>query len=732
MDRRRLAGAVPPQPHPDPSAHDAALRRRQAPLVRLDEEHRVLFDHVQAGIVVHAATTEILFANARAAELLGVSEQEALGAVNSDPRWAFVREDGSLMPIEEYPVNLAVSSRSVLTDYVIGNQRVSDGKLVWLMCNAYPLLDADGVPQQVVVSFTDVTDLKQAERALQKSEERLRLVLLGANDAAWDWDLQTQELYYSPRWWQMLGHEVDALPNDQDLWRRLTHPEDQGRVMAMLEETLAGQDNGYEVEFRLRHDDGHWVPVLSRGYILRDAAGRPVRISGTNTDLTERKRTEEQIHQLAYFDALTGLPNRRRLLELLQQATAAGARNQTRGALLFIDLDNFKTLNDTRGHHVGDLLLEQVAERLRHSVRDRDVVARLGGDEFVVVLEDVGGNLREAAVQARAVAESVVERLRRPYEIAGLAYSGTVSIGIALCELGGHGVEDVLKQADLAMYQAKAAGRDTFRFFDPTMQVAVDEQLELEAALRHAVSNDELVLHLQPQVDASGSVTGVEALVRWQHPSRGLVPPAAFVPLAESTGLILPLGRWVLRHACHVLARWAADPRLAHLTLSVNVSVRQFWEEGFVDDVLLAVEESGADPHRLKLELTESLFARSVDGIIDRMHRLRAHGIAFSLDDFGTGYSSLSYLQRMPLDEIKIDRSFVEDVLTNPNDATIARVIVSLAHNLGLAVVAEGVETEEQHRFLREQGCGAYQGYLFGRPVPVAELEATLRADPPA
>jgi PAS domain S-box-containing protein len=317
MDRRRLAGAVPPQPHPDPSAHDAALRRRQAPLVRLDEEHRVLFDHVQAGIVVHAATTEILFANARAAELLGVSEQEALGAVNSDPRWAFVREDGSLMPIEEYPVNLAVSSRSVLTDYLIGNQRVSDGRLVWLMCNAYPLLDADGVPQQVVVSFTDVTDLKQAERALQKSEERLQLVLRGADDAAWDWDLLAGELYYSPRWWQMIGQDVDSLPADPDLWRRITHPEDQDRVEALLAATLAGDESGYEVEFRLRHADGHWVPVLSRGYVLRAADGTPVRISGTNTDLTERRRTEEQIHRLAYYDALTGLPNRRLLLEML-------------------------------------------------------------------------------------------------------------------------------------------------------------------------------------------------------------------------------------------------------------------------------------------------------------------------------------------------------------------------------------------------------------------------------
>ena len=484
----------------------------------------------------------------------------------------------------------------------------------------------------------------------------------------------------------------------------------------------------YETEFRLHHKEGHYVPVLSRGFILRDDAGKAIRVSGTNTDLTERKRTEKQIHKLAFYDALTGLPNRQMLMELLRSAMDASKRSHQHGALVFIDLDNFKMLNDTRGHDIGDLLLQQVARRLRRCMRGADAVARLGGDEFVIVLENLGVNFKEATRKAEEAAQKIREAMSIPFVLGSTDYRCTVSIGVAPFEDFNHGVDGVFKQADLAMYKAKAAGRNAVRFFDSAMQVAVDEQLALENDLRTGLQAKQLVIYMQPQVNQTGTILGAEVLVRWRHPTRGMVLPAVFIALAEATGLILPLGEWVLRATCRQLALWASHPQLSTLTLSVNVSVRQFHEVDFVDKVLKTLGETGANPAKLKMEMTESLLAENLKDIVAKMSRLRSYGIRLSLDDFGTGYSSLSYLQRMPLNELKIDRAFVRDVLTNPNDAAIARIIISLAANLGLDVIAEGVETEGQRQFLESHGCLNYQGYLFGKPMALADFEASVAA----
>jgi diguanylate cyclase (GGDEF)-like protein/PAS domain S-box-containing protein len=721
-DPRGVVGPLAEPVTAEPGRFERALRE-------LQQRHDTMFDHVQAGIVLHGRHTEVLAANAAASELLGLSEHAAVGALATDPRWRFVREDGTTLPTDQFPVSRAMALASPVRNQVIGVRRVNDDELVWVLCNAFPILDGDGTPTQAVVSFTDVTALKRAELALQKAGERLRLVLRGANDAAWDWDRTVDEIYYSPRWWQMIGEEPDERVTDPALWTRRMHPDDRDHVGRALSHALTSSASGYEVEFRLHHRDGHWVPVLSRGFVLRDDSGHAVRVSGTNTDLTERKRAEVQINRLAYYDALTGLPNRRLLLEQLHHTLATSGRTRERGALLFIDLDDFKALNDTRGHQVGDELLRQVAQRLLHAVRGADTVARLGGDEFVVVLEGLGRNASEVVTRAREVCQKLVEVLGRQYRAGAVDYQGTVSVGIALFDEEPQGVEALLQQADLAMYQAKAAGRDTFRFFDAAMQRAADEQLALQHDLRRALRDDQLLLHVQPQVEADGTVVGAEALLRWQHPERGLVLPMTFIPLAEQTGLIVPVGEWVLRSACGLLARWAGVPRLRGLTLSVNVSVRQFQDAAFVASVHSAVEAAGADPHLLRLEITESLLADDVDEVVATMTSLRELGLTFSLDDFGTGYSSLSYLQQMPLREIKIDRSFVRDVLDNPQDATIARIILSLAGTLGLTVVAEGVETAGQAAFLVQHGCQVMQGYLFGRPGTVTALERRLDAD---
>ncbi len=446
----------------------------------------------------------------------------------------------------------------------------------------------------------------------------------------------------------------------------------------------------------------------------------------TIKDISQRKEAEAQIRQLAFFDSLTNLPNRRLLMDRLTRALVSGERNQTRGAVFFIDLDHFKTLNDTLGHEKGDELLQQVGARLLKCVRETDTVARLGGDEFVLMLDGLDGESSIAAADARSVGRKIMSALGETYRLGDLDYHSTPSIGVTLFQGTQVPIEDLLKQADVAMYQAKAAGRNTLQFFDPAMQAAINERAALENDLRLGLEGAQFSLYYQSQVNAMGQVYGAEALIRWKHPVRGMVSPAHFIPLAEETGLILPLGAWVMQQACQQLVDWASRPAFAHLSIAVNVSARQFREKDFAQNVLSMLQETGADPSRLKLELTESMLLANLDDVIAKMERLRQSGLQFSLDDFGTGYSSLSYLKKLPLSQLKIDQSFVRDILTDPNDAVIAKTIITLGHSLGLKVIAEGVETEAQRAFLAQHGCVDFQGYLFSRPLPVDAFEKLL------
>ncbi len=462
-----------------------------------------------------------------------------------------------------------------------------------------------------------------------------------------------------------------------------------------------------------------WLTISA----VKNDKGAVTQYVSTHDDITERKQAEATINKLAFFDQLTGLPNRTLLQDRLKQTITASTCNCSYGAVLLIDLDYFKTLNDTLGHDMGDLLLQHVAQRLTACVRTEDTVARLGGDEFVVILVNLSENASGAVAQAKAISQKILAALNQPYQLKNAVCRSTPSIGATL--FGGHlvSLDEVLKQADLAMYEAKESGRNAICFFNPTMQTIVVERAALEADLRLAIQNNEFMLYYQPQVVSGGPVIGAEALLRWQHPQRGLVSPAEFIPLAEETGLILPLGRWVLETACAQLTVWATQPKMADLTLAVNVSVHQFRQADFVDQVLAVLKSTGANPQRLKLELTESLLVKNVEDVIEKMFALKAKGVSFSLDDFGTGYSSLSYLKRMPLDQLKIDQSFVRDILIDPNDAAIARTIVALAKSLGLGVIAEGVETAAQRAFLASAGCHTYQGYFFSQPLPIGHFE---------
>ena len=678
-----------------------------------------LLEHLPAGVVVHDADGVILTANPAAERLLGRPLGQLQGVAAGAPDWTLVQADGSPMPPELYPVHQVLRSGAPLAGFIVGLRRPV-GATSWMICSAYPVRDDMGSLLQVVVSFTDCTSLKDMEAQLRKSEERLRLVLRGSRDAVWDFDLRSGEAYYSDRWWEMLGYEPGAMHADQQSWRRFLHPDDRRPIGMFMQDLLGGTRDSFSVELRLAHRDGHYVPVLTRGFVLHDGAGHPIRVSGTNTDLTERKESERRIHHLAYFDHLTGLPNRRHLLEQLGKVASRGSRQSRVGALLFIDLDNFKQLNETMGHDAGDMLLRQVADRLRHAVRDSDQLARLGGDEFVVALEDLGRTPDAAAIEAEKVAHKVLALLERTHRLGARAVTITPSIGIALFA-GGTPMDSVLKQADIAMYHAKAAGRNTLRFFDPAMQAAIDARSVLENDLRASIASHSFPLHCQPQFSADGKLVGGEMLLRWQHPQRGLVGPGEFIDVAESTGLIVALGHQALYDACVCLARWARLPVLCDIALAVNVSVQQLVQPDFVGRVLAILAETGAPAARLSLELTESILA--ADDVIDKMVALRGAGVLFSLDDFGTGYSSLSYLKRFPFGTLKVDRSFVNDARKGSDAGAIAEMIVTLGKTLGMKVIAEGVENEQQFGFLRAQRCDAFQGFLFAPALPLDEFE---------
>ncbi len=472
---------------------------------------------------------------------------------------------------------------------------------------------------------------------------------------------------------------------------------------------------------------------------VKNAAGITTHWVSAARDITDRKIAEEEIEYLAFYDPLTQLPNRQMLMDRLERALSRiGSRGKKEqlninGALMFIDLDNFKVLNDTLGHATGDNLLCKVATRLGACVRLSDTVARLGGDEFVVMLESLPEEVTAATEYCRGVAERILYALSETYDLAGHQYDSSCSIGVTFFSKRKQNLSDLLKQADLAMYQAKAAGRNTVCFFDPAMQAVVTANAALNFGLRQSLRDDHFVLYYQPQVGGSGNMFGVEALLRWNHPERGLVYPNDFIAQAEESGLILPLGKWVLETACQQLARWALRDETRHLSIAVNVSVRQFRHPEFVELVMMTIKEAGIPANRLRLELTESLLATGIEVTIAKMGMLKEAGVTLSIDDFGIGYSALSYLKRLPLDQLKIDRLFVKDILTDPNDAAIARTIVGLAQSLGLGVVAEGVETEAQRDLLAQFGCECYQGHLYCPAMPIDALEIFMqrrRAEP--
>lgn len=571
----------------------------------------------------------------------------------------------------------------------------------------------------------DITVRKEAEQKLLETNQKLALQFDQAPLGVIEWDTNFRVVQWNPAAEKIFGYsEEEALGQHAEF---IVPESARAEVAPILRELLAGTGGSSSVNENLRKN-GDTIQCDWYNASLRDVSGNVVGVISLVDDITSRKVAEDEIRNLAFYDHLTGLPNRRLLIDRVRQAMASSARSEKYGALLFLDLDNFKTLNDTLGHDLGDLLLQQVAGRVSSCLRKGDTVARLGGDEFVVMLEELSEYLQEAVMQTEAAGLKILAAFNQPFQLDGYEHISSTSIGVTLFTAADGSTEDLLKRADLAMYQAKASGRNTLRFFDPQMQTAVTTRAAMEDSFREALLKSQFDLHYQAQVTDQGQISGAEALLRWQHPKRGMVSPVEFIPFAEESGLILPLGRWVLETACAQLAVWATRPHMAHLSIAVNVSSRQLKHPNFVDEVQGILDRSGANPHRLKLELTESLLVDDVEDAITKMTALKARGVGFSLDDFGTGYSSLSYLKRLPLDQLKIDQGFVKHVLTDPNDMAIAKMIIVLAESLGLAVIAEGVETVEQRDFLANLGCLAYQGFLVSRPLALETFEAFVSA----
>jgi diguanylate cyclase (GGDEF)-like protein/PAS domain S-box-containing protein len=600
--------------------------------------------------------------------------------------------------------------------------RRQDGSYACVLDQAVLLRDASGAAVNLIGSMVDVTEHRQAEAARRDTEARNRLqasLLDKAHDAIMVVTPSDARITYWNRGAERLfGWTAEEAVGKTMAELLIVNKDEFARAHSIVLER-----DEWTGELIKRRKDGACLTCECRMTLVRDDAGQPQSVLEFGTDISRRKQDERAILNLAFFDPLTRLPNRRLLLDRLRHSLATVKRDGHSGALLFLDLDNFKTLNDTLGHDKGDQLLQQVAARLTNQVpRASDTVARHGGDEFVIVLEDLSPKPEAAAAQAELVAEKLLAAFEQPFQLDGYQHHTTPSIGVALFDKSVSDIDELLKRADLAMYQAKAAGRNATRFFDVHMQTVINSRVQLEGELRRGLQYKEFVLYYQRQTDSNGQTIGAEALLRWERPGRQAVSPSVFIPLAEETGLILQLGQWVLESACMQLVAWSRRPETANLMLAVNVSARQFRQPAFVDQVLDVIERTGADPTRLKLELTESLLVANVEHTIDSMRALKEKGIGFALDDFGTGYSSLAYLKRLPLDQLKIDQSFVRDVLSDPNDAAIARTILGLGQTLGLDVIAEGVENPSQRDFLVQHGCRAFQGYLFGRPVAAEQF----------
>jgi diguanylate cyclase (GGDEF)-like protein/PAS domain S-box-containing protein len=688
------------------SMHLEATAREE--VVRASEErYRLLLTHTPVGIFHYDTHLVITYCNERFAEILHNSSDHLIGLDMN------TLKDQTILPC----IRKAITGE---IGYYEGSYFATLSNTdIYAEITCAPFRDGTGRIAGGIGIVHDISSRKRAD-----AELRIAATAFQSQEGMLITDAHCELLRVNNAFTNITGYTVaDVVGKNPRLLSSGKH--DTAFYAAMWENI--NNTGTWEGEIQNRRKNGEIFPAYLNITAVKDSVGTVTNYVATLTDITLRSEAADKIKHLAFYDSLTGLPNRRLLTDRLHQAFSSSARSGREAALLFIDLDNFKDINDTLGHDIGDLLLQQVAQRLESCIREGDTVARMGGDEFVVMLEELSTQAIESATQTQTVAEKILAALNRPYRLASHEYHCTASIGATLFSDHHQSGEELLKRADIALYQAKNAGRNTLRFFNPKMQEVINTRTALESELRKALENRQFQLHYQIQVDSAQHALGAEALIRWLHPERGLVPPLQFIPLAEDTGLILPIGQWVLETACAQIKLWEQDALTRDLVLAVNISAKQFRQGNFAAQVKDAVQRHAINPNMLKLELTESMLLYNIEETIATMNILKEIGIQFSLDDFGTGYSSLQYLKRLPLNQLKVDQSFVRDIATDNSDNVIVRTIIAMAHSMDIDVIAEGVEMEGQRQLLLDSGCNHYQGYLFGKPVPIGQFEELLR-----
>lgn len=595
---------------------------------------------------------------------------------------------------------------------------IDEEELIALEVRKMPLFHENGLPKAMVIICRDISNIRWAENQLRIAETAIE-----TQEAIMITDENNNILRINKAFTKLTGYTLqDVIGKKPSMFKSGRHSKE---FYQDLWEALE-RNKFWQGEMWDKRKNGEIYPKWLTINVVTGADGQTSNYVACFTDISQHKHAQAAIHRLAYYDPLTDLPNRRLLQDRLQQALNNFMRTHHYGAVLMIDVDNFKTINDTFGHQVGDQLLIEMAERLKTCVRECDTVARLGGDEFIILLENLSYNQKLASTHAEEVSQKIINAINSTVFITERELFSSISIGVTLFDEQNNSYDDALRRADAALYQAKDAGRNTLRFFDPDMQALLESRLTLEHDLRFALAENQLSLYYQSQVNKCGEILGAEILLRWKHPQKGMISPAEFIPLAEESGLILPIGHWVLHSACKQLKAWESGTLTQNLQLAVNVSAKQFRQSDFVEQICKALKDTGADATKLKLELTESLVMHNVADAIAKMERLKLLGVRFSMDDFGTGYSSLNYLKKLPLSQLKIDQSFVRDIIIDPNDAVIAQMIIGMGHTLGLNVIAEGVETQDQWLCLEHIGCDAFQGYLFSKPVPLVEFEQII------
>ena len=691
------------------------------------DPNTLLFDRLPIGAYRSTPAGRQLRANAALVRLNGyASEEEMLAATNDLERGWYIH------PGRRQLFKALIERDGQVTDFVSEVYRHKTRERIWVRETAYAVRDAQGQVVYYEGTVEDITERHLAANALADSETRWRLALDAAGDGVWDWRVQTGEEFYSDRLLHMFGFKRGELAHSVAALDERTHPDDLAQMAVDREAHFSGRTATYVNEHRVRCKDGSWKWVLSRGMVVsRDAQGQPLRMIGTHTDITQRKHAEELIWHQAHIDALTGLPNRRMLRQRLNEALAHARQTESVLAVVFMDLDNFKQVNDTLGHHEGDALLVEAAHRIQQHMGRTDTLARMGGDEFTLVLAGLPAGADPVAVLGPRL-DGLLDALQQPYLLGQSEVFVSASMGLAMYPADASQIEDLLRHADQALYAAKGAGRNRWCVFTPAMQAAAQWRARLDADLRTALDAGQLSVVYQPIVNMlSGRVCKAEALLRWHHPELGAISPAQFIPVAETSGQILALGDWVFTQAAHQVRHWRSVLD-AEFLVSVNKSPVQCHRSPalssrWVDELA----QMGLPCSSLCIEITEGLLLDTHPDVTRHLGELRAAGTTVSLDDFGTGYSSLTYLQKLDIDCLKIDQSFVRNLSPGSTDLTLCKAIIAMAHELGMQVVAEGVETEQQHQLLMEAGCDHGQGYWYGRPMPPAQFEAWVRARQP-